>query len=345
MKINRLNLIQDMNKVLPGIATGTMTLENADTVVFTGNHLYSYNSSISVDVVESQSSGLKGVVKGIDFYNCLNKLPGDEIEVEMEEDAWTIFDNSIKVKIKLLPEGKLFERFESLKPTEDWIEIDGEDFHKGLQVCSIAKNSSNYDGVFCKENCFYSTDRFIINKFVAKNNYPTFWINSSAVSELLKWNNFKAIQFNKMWLQFKSADETVFSVRVLNLEKFPIDTVCSIIEKTSSITPVYESEFTEEFYTAVNRAASFSGEDEGHEFICLNIGSEGSTITSERNSGAYEEKILSIKSDTSDELKLDVQILQECSSYFNKFKVISRGEIKNLLLEVDSALKIVPTIA
>ena len=150
MKVNRLNLIQDMNKVLPGIATGTMVIENADTVVFNEGHIYSYNSSISVDVVENQPSGLKGVVKGIDFYNCLIKLPGDEIEVEIKDNNWVFLDNSIKVKIKLLPEGKLFERFESLKPTDNWTEIDSEDFEKGLRICNMPKNTSKFSGICSK---------------------------------------------------------------------------------------------------------------------------------------------------------------------------------------------------
>ena len=344
MKVNRLNLIQDMNKALPGIATGTVVLENADTVVFNNGHIYSYNSAISVDVAESNPSGLKGVVKGIDFYNCLTKLPGDEIELEAAEDVWKITDGTIKVKINLLPEGKLFERFDSLKPNENWTEIDSEDFSSGLHICNMPKNSSKFAGIYFKGNNFVSTDSYTINRYSAKNSYPEFWINNSAVNELLKWNNFVAIELNKMWLQLKSNDGTVFSVRTLDITGFPLQRILEVLDKSLELEPNFTSEFTEEFYVAINRAAAFSSEDEGHEIVCFDVGAEGSVVYSERVSGAYEEKITSIKSDNPISLKLDVQTIQDCSTYFSKFKVITRGENKNLLLETENAVKQVATV-
>ena len=344
MKVNRLNLIQDMNKVLPGIATGTVVLENADTVIFNNGHIYSYNSAISVDVAESEPSGLKGVVKGIDFYNCLVKLPGDEIEVESTDDSWQITDGSISVKINLLPADKLYERFESLKPNETWIDIDSEDFLSGLKVCNMPKNSSKYAGIYFKDKNFISTDSYTINRYTAKNTYPVFWISNSAVAELLKWNSFVALELNKMWLQLKSSEGTVFSVRTLDISSFPVDRIVSALDKSISIEPDLSSEFTEEFYTAVDRAKAFSSEDDGHEIVALNIGTDGSTVTSERISGAYKEMISSIKSPSPFMLKLDVQAILDCSAFFSKFKVITRGDNKNLILETENSQKLVATI-
>lgn len=344
MKVNRLNLIQDMNKVLPGIATGNVVLENADTVVFNNGHIYSYNSAISVDVAETNPSGLKGVVKGIDFYNCLVKLPGDEVEFETVDDHWKITDGTIKVKVNLLPEGKLFERFESLKPNENWVEIDSENFSNGLKACNMPKNSSKFAGIYFKGNELISTDAYTINKYTAKNTYPEFWISNSAVAELLKWNNFTALELNKMWLQLKSSEGTVFSVRTLDISSFPVERIVGALDKSLAIEPEFTSEFTEEFYKAVDRAKAFSGEDEGHEVVLLNVGQDGSTVSSERVSGAYEEKIESIKSETPIALKLDVQAILDCSSMFSKFKVITRGDSKNLILEAENTVKLVATI-
>lgn len=344
MKVNRLNLIQDMNKVLPGIATGTVVLENADTVVFNNGHIYSYNSAISVDVVETNPSGLKGVVKGVDFYNCLTKLPGDEIEFESENDYWKIHDGSINVKINLLPAGKLFERFESLKPNETWIDIDSKDFHDALISCNMPKNASKYAGIYFKDNALISTDQYIINRYFSKTQFPTFWIDNSAVSELLKWDNFVSVELNKMWLQLRSSDGVIFSVRTLDISGFPCDKILSILDSNLKITSDLEAEFTSEFYKAVDRAKAFSSEDSGHEIVVLSIGPNGSNVTSERVSGSYDENIESIKSETPMTLKLDVQSIQDCSSLFNKFRVITRGENKNLILETENSIKLVSTI-
>ena len=345
MKVNRLNLIQDMNKALPGIATGTVVLENADTVVFNNGHIYSYNASISVDVAEKEASGLKGVVKGIDFYNCLTKLPGNEIELEEGDGVWKITDGTIKVKINLLPADKLFERFESLKPNENWTEINSEDFLNGLKICNMPKNSSKFAGIYFKGNNFVSTDSYTINRYTSKNTFPEFWINNSAVAELLKWNDFVGVELNKMWLQLKSSDGTVFSVRTLDTSAFPLERVLQVLNTSIATDVEFASEFTDEFYTAISRAAAFSSEDDGHEVVNFNIGAEGSTVNSERVSGAYEEKILSIKSDVDINLKLDVAIILDCSTYFKKFKLVSKGAQKTLLLETENAVKQIATIS
>jgi len=344
MKLNRSNLIQDMNKVLPGIATDSIVLENADTVVFNNGHIYSYNSAISVDVVETEPTGLKGVVKGIDFYNCLTKLPGDEIEVETTDEAWVIHDNTIKVKIKLLPEGKLFERFESLKPTEEWSPINSEDFEQSLRICNMPKNRTRFAGIYFKDNIVISTDSYTINRYMCKDKYPEMWLSNSVVSELLKWNNFTQVQLNKMWFQLKTSEGTVFSVRTLNLSKFPIDKLENVINKQESIEPDFVSEFTDDFYSAINRAASFSSEDDGHEIVCFNIFADCSVITSERMSGAYEEKIFGITSEKPINLKLDVNMIQDCAAFFKKFKIVTMGENINIILNTDSSIKIIATI-
>ena len=142
----------------------------------------------------------------------------------------------------------------------------------------MPKNTSKFSGIYFKNNNMVSTDSYAINKFNSKNTYPEFWINNAVVAELLKWNNFTAIQINKMWLQLKSSDGTVFSARTLDLTKFPVDSIVNVLENSIKVEPDFSSEFTEDFYSAINRAASFSSEDEGHEVVCFNIFSDCSVI-------------------------------------------------------------------
>lgn len=345
MKINKLKLINDLNKVLPGISTGTVTLEGADTVVFSKGHIYSYNSAISVDVKESEETGLTGVVKGLDFYNCLTKLPSDEIEIEIANGAWNFIDGKIKVKINLLPEGNIFERFDSLAPNNHWIEIDGKDFQNALKVCNMPKNSSKFAGIYGTGNTFLSTDSFIMNRYTTKHQYPVFWIDNNSVAELMKWDNFTHVEMNKMWLQFKSVDETVFSVRTLATEGFPIERINEVLENSIQTVPEFESEFSSEFYDAINRAATFSGESDKHEVVNFDITSTGSKVSSERVSGAYEEVIENIKTEGPEfNIKLDIHTISECASLFSKFKLLKSGSYFRILFVQDSALKLFSTV-
>jgi hypothetical protein len=350
MKINRNSLISDLNKVMPGISTGTSVIDGADTVVFNNGHIYSYNAAISVDVTESAETGLKGVVKGVDFYNCLNKLISEEIEVETTEKEWIIKDGKIKVSMTLLPSGNIFERFKSLTPTESWIDIDGEDFNKALTICNMPKNSTKFAGVYVNKNEFISTDSYLFNRYVAKNEYPSFFISNDAVTQLIKWTDFTAIEMNKNWVQFKSKNGAIFSVRSLALEAFPYERISGAINGYLTLESVLESSFTPEFYNAVERASTFSKEDEGHEVIDMSITKDGCKIKSERVSGAYEEEVTDIKSSDVDfNLELDINMIRSCRSHFDVFKLVERqtekGVARLVILSKDSSLKIFSAIS
>ena len=350
MKVNRTSLISDLNKVMPGISTGTSVIEGADTVVFDNGHIYSYNAAISVDVIESTPTGLKGIVKGVDFYNCLNKLISEEIEVESTEKEWIIKDGKIKVKMTLLNPGNTFERFKSLTPNESWVEIDGEDFNKALTICYMPKNNSKYAGICVKGKTFISTDSMLINRYVAKNEYPSFFISNEATAQLIKWNDFTHIEMNKNWIQFKSKNGTIFSVRSLAMEAFPFDQISAAIDGYVSLESILESSFTPEFYNAVERASTFSKEDEGHEVIDMNITTKGCVIKSERVSGNYEEEVSDIKSkDVDYNLELDINMIRSCRSYFDTFKLAEKekedGTIRVIILSKDSSVKVFTAIS
>lgn len=349
MRINRLNLIGSLNKVLPGIATGTVKLEGADTIIFNDGHIYSYNSAISVDVKSPDDINLKGVIKGQDFYNCLNKLPSDEIDIEITESSWNITDNNIKVSIKLLPQNDLLKRFEGLKPTENWFDIDGNDFNNSLKVCTIKGNSSSFGGIYYEDGECWSTNKWCINKYILKNKYPKFWISDGAVTELLKWDNFTKVQFNKSWVQFLSDDGAVFSVRTLDIGKYPLSSIKPLLENECLKTSAIELHLIPSFYEAINRAAEFSHTIDERETICIEFNPDKSVkVKGSRLSGDYEEVVpeMSVEVPSVKELNFDFNDFISSEKFFDKLKIISDDKDFNaeepihVILESDTAIKL-----
>jgi hypothetical protein len=98
-------------------------------------------------------------VKGQEFYNCLSKLPGAEIDIETSEAEWKIIDDKIKISIKLIDDDNILERFKSLTPADDWFDIDGEEFNKALKVCTIRNNNSSFGGIYFKDKIAFSTNK------------------------------------------------------------------------------------------------------------------------------------------------------------------------------------------
>lgn len=351
MKINRLNLISSLNKVLPGVAVGNVVIENADTIVFNKGHIYSYNAAISVDAKLPDGVSLTGVVKGKDFYNTLSKLPNDEIEIEMTDSTWEIKDGKIKVSIKLLPVGDLIKRFESHSPSEEWSEIDGSDFNKALKVCTIKGNTSSFPGIIFKDSAAYSTNKCIINKYCLKNSYPTFWISDKTVNELGKWNNFVKVQFDKLWVHFMSDDGVIFSVRALNVTDYPLAKVSGLLEKDNGNNKAFSIVLDSAFYNGIDRASEFSNCIDEHETVEVEFGKEVK-IRSSRDSGNYEEIVEGISVDIPNPKKMNFDYADFISSekFFNTLEVISDtpdfDDTKpvHCILKADSAVKLFSSI-
>ena len=193
----------------------------------------------------------------------------------------------------------------------------------------------------------FSTNRWSINRMKLKNTYPKFWLSDKTVSELVKWNNFKKIQFNKNWLQFLSEDDVVFSVRTLDTAKYPISSLLPILENGLSNNVAFEIDLSSAFYEAVNRAIEFSHEIDQHETICVDFG-KVLKVKGSRLSGNYEEVIpdISVDLENNKELNFDYSDFISSEKFFTKLKVISDtkdfdvAEPIHVILENDNAVKL-----
>ena len=337
MRINRARFVSDLSRAMPGISTGTVKIEGADTFVFKGGHIFTYNSVISVDVKGSEDyAGLKGIVSAKEFYEVLTKLPSDEIEITADEKAWTVTDGKIKVEVNLLSIPNIFERFNSIIPSEnEWHDIDSEDFGRALRVCSIPHNPTKFAGLFFQGKEVWSTNQSEINRYELKDEYPKFMISESAVHELLKCGTLKKVQYNKRWVQFFSEDEVVFSVRAISDEVFPLDLISKLVLKTKDTPSYVKVSLTGQFFEAMERALAFSNNIDGVETVHVTFGSKVS-ISSTRHSGSYEEAVEDMSLDCDEfALDLDAGLFLRTNGVFESMSVLSDGPVNT-----DSAVHI-----
>lgn len=318
-------LVEDLAKCMPGISTGQVTLEGADSFVFKDGYVHTYNSAISVSEKLSQNLP-DGVVNAVDLYSALLKFPEDDCELETVEtktgQGWLIKCGKIKLTVNLLKSDNIMERFTNITPDEkNWISLDGQEFQNLIKLCSIPSNKSKYSGIIFKDNSIISTDGWQVNVATSKTQFPYTWINNDAAKSIMSWNSFTGVQLNHTWLQFKTEDSIIFSVKVLFTESLPIDLILSSITKTESLENLGNGTFSTTFFDAVDRASNFSQKVEDYSTVDLIFDTEGITVKSHKSSGAYEEYVDDVKCPVKVETHIDPAMLLSTKGKFNEFSI------------------------
>lgn len=333
MQFKKSLLVEDLSKCMPGISSGQVTLEGADSFVFENNYVHTYNSAISVSEKLSQEMP-NGVVNALDLYTALQKFPEDDCIVEETQTnagkkCWLIKCGKIKLTVNLLESNNnIMERFTNITPEEsEWINLNGQEFQDALKLCFMPSNKTKFAGVVFKDNYLISTDCWQINKATISTNLPFAWINNDAAKSLSSWNSFVAVQLNRTWLQFKSQDGVIFSVKTMFTENLPIDLIESSIEKTSAMNNVGSGSFTQEFFDAIDRASNFSQKIDEFNSVDLAFDSNGVTVRSHKSSGAYEEYVEGIKCPVAINVHVDPAMLMSTKGKFTQFLIFKANEV------------------
>lgn len=295
MTIQKKDLLNSLKMAMPGIESGTATLQGADSFVFHDGRIFSYNDSISVSIPLSSAGlvedNIEGAVKADEFYKVISKFAGEEINFAVNENkSWVLKCGKAKVEMTLI-DFDYETRLKGIQPSDDWVEIN-EDFISGLGICRMSVNKTPLSGIYVNGKNIVSTDGFQINKYQMKENeLPCFWLSDNSVSDLLKVSGLKFVQLQGNWVHFKSEDGVIFSAKVLNVANFPYDKAVRILDTSNPKEDDLHAYFPKELFSAIDRATSFSIDISEHSAIRLNLSKEHIEVSSERTSGKYTEKV------------------------------------------------------
>jgi hypothetical protein len=297
MTISRKVLLESLKKAMPGIESGNQVIQGADAFVFHDGKIFTYNDSIAVsiplDIEGLINEGIEGAVHADEFYKILSKFSSDELNFTVvDENSWLIKCGKAKVTMTLM-NFSFEERLEGVTPDKKaWKEIP-EDFIEAVGTCKMLGNKTPMSGIYFGSKGVYSTDGFQINRYIFKdeNEVPVFWISDNSANELLKFTGIKKIQLQGNWVHFESDDNSIFSIKTLDAQKFPIDTIEKLMETGEPKKDDLKATFPEELFAAIDRADAFSMEISDHSAIRITLSSEKIEVSTERNSGKYVEKV------------------------------------------------------
>jgi hypothetical protein len=295
MNVKRTELLKALKQCLPGIENGNSVLEGADLFIFKNGFVHSYNDVISVSVpVKSEGlleEGIEGAVRAEEFYGIINKFGGDMIEFAVGTGKWILKSGKAKAELTLMA-GDFSERFENVTPDKKkWLEISPE-FSTGLGICRMTNNKNPISGLFITSKDVVSSDGFQINHYKYNEApFENFWISDDSASELLKVGVLTHIQLKGTWAHFKTADNTTFSVKTLQAEKWPYEKILSVLGTNKKTKTAVAATFPKELFDAIDRASSFYLDISDTKAVRLLITPKHILVSAERIAGKFEEKV------------------------------------------------------
>jgi hypothetical protein len=290
MEVKRKVLQEALQRCMPGVETGKTLLEGADTFIFSGGKIYSYNDSISVAVPSPVD--LTGAVKAKDLYDLISKLKGEEIKlVDSGENSWKIKAGGATVELVLL-ESSLMEKIKGLVvDSKGWKELPTR-FMEGLSLCRFSGNHSQLSGVYVEDSAMVATDEIRINWFDLDKEIDSFWLSDSTTAELLKIPGMTEYLVSDTWVHFKTEDGTIFSCRKLHHAQYPYKKLRGIIDNYAKTKEDISHQLPSGLVEAVDRAATFSMEIQDHPTVRLTFKKEYLEVYAQRSTGKYQEKVL-----------------------------------------------------
>lgn len=290
MKLNRLKLINDLKRVLPGVESGNSILDGADTISFTENSILSYNDSIAVSV--PTSTGIIGSVKSKEFFNLLQKLKDDEITAVVKKNKLIIKCGKVKADLKLV-ESTITKYLDNLGLDElKWKKVK-KGFIDSLKLCRLSGSTSPYRGIYVNDDVMMSTDEIRVAVAHLEGEYTPFWIDDCCVNELLKVDvSMTEISVVEGWVHFKEDNGAIFSCKTNNVNKYPFDALYSIkqekaVEKKGDAKGTLPKTFKE----VVDRVSVLSEDLQGFSVVELKFTTDNIVLSCNRDAGSIKETI------------------------------------------------------
>ena len=294
MNVKRTELLKALKQCLPGIESGTAVLEGADYFIFNDGYVHSYNDVMSVSVpVKSEGlldASIKGAVRAEEFFAIINKFNGELIEFTAEKEKWVLKSGKAQAELTLMA-GDFTGRFKAIAPDKKkWQDLPPE-FAQGLGVCRMANNKNAISGIFITEKEIMSSDGFQINCFNYKGPAieENIWISDASAVELLKIGMLSHIQVNGSWVQFKTNDNMVLSVKTMQAEKWPYGKLLRVLDIHKKNDKDVSAVFPKELFDAIDRAASFYLDILDSKAVRLEISQKEIKVSAERAAGKYNE--------------------------------------------------------
>jgi len=324
--MKRLELLAALKRVMPGVEEKNTLLEGANSFMFDGEWIKTFNDEISVSY--PFDSGVECLVKAQEFFKILSRIEADEIKILMLDDGKLQMSGG-KTVLKMVSSDS-----SSLIKLVDNLALSGikwdklpKDFLKALKLsadfAATNKAFSSLCGVSFGNDGLAASDRIRAGFYKLKTRgiKEDFVLSTGSVRELIKFEELEEFSIGESWIHFKDKNGLLFSVRKIVVD-FPREAIKKFLDFEGVDDHVYS--FPDSLKHSVERASVLSySNDEGTEYVELSTDSKGNMIVSgAKQYGEIKEKIVkdakwSFPKDVV--LKIDPKVLIDLLGLGNEF--------------------------
>ncbi len=211
MQINKQEFLESLKAIKPAIS-GNSILEHSDHFVFTPDYIRSYNDQIAIQ--KQIKTGLEGAVKASEFYALIDKMQGEEIELNQEAGQFIIKAGKTKAVVNI-EEARSIPMIDTNKFT-GWIKLPS-DFTEAVSFSLFSAGKDMTKPIFTnlniKGDVIISSDRFRITRYQMEGKIKKAILLPAEAAKFLVQYNPESYIIEDGWLHFTNKDNIYFSCR------------------------------------------------------------------------------------------------------------------------------------
>jgi len=294
MKINRLEFVGALKKVMPGIEGKETLLEGADSFMFDNEWIKTFNDSISVSY--PFKTGMNCLIKAQEFFKLLTKIESSEVEMEIEEDKLVLNAGNTNVKMVLMDSSNLVSLVDNLSLENcQWIDLPIK-FIDAVKTCIMFSTTNqtyaSLCGISIGKDGIVSSDNFRAGWYhIELDVSEDFVLMTEAAKDLINIKDINQYSLGNAWIHFHSEEGLLFSVRKITID-FPRESIKDFLDFSDVINQKKYS-FPDKMIKSVERAAILASVNpDGNEYVQIQLDKKNNlVIKGSKHFGEIEDKI------------------------------------------------------
>ena len=283
MKVNREELLIQLESVLPGLSTKEI-IEQSDCFVFQNEMAHTYNDEIACSIPTTLK--ITAAVPAVPLISILRKLPEDELDIDIDDSKLVIKGKRRRAAIKI--EENILLPIDAVEEAGKWFDLSIE----FADAVSLVKDCAGINESQFVMTCIHITPEWIEacdNKQVARYKFKSNFkkntlIRKESLQHIISLNMSRYSRV-KNWIHFKTSDSNglILSCRLFE-EDYPTDDITKVLEVHGKKLILPKG-----LVKAVDKAEIFTAENVSGNNVTIILKTGKIRIKGEGTSGYYTE--------------------------------------------------------